>query len=73
MLVTIIMHVIGYTWWHTSLRANYVNMRHDYVACCLHAGIDNSHVNIIILHVDIIYLACSGQSYTTIEIKSTLS
>ena len=26
-----------------------------------------SHVNIIILHVDIIYLACRGQKYATMD------
>ena len=29
--------------------------------------IDNLHVNIIMLHVDIIYLACRGQKYATIK------
>ena len=30
--------------------------------------IDNVHVNIIMLHVDIIYLACRGQKYATINV-----
>ena len=28
----------------------------------LHVAINKSHVNIIMLHVDITYLACKGQS-----------
>ena len=35
----------------------------------LHVDINKSHVNIIMLHVDIIYLACRGQKYATIEIN----
>ena len=33
----------------------------------LHVDINKSHVNIIMLHVDIIYLACQGQKYATIQ------
>ena len=32
----------------------------------LHVDINKSHVNIIISHGDIIYLACKGQKYATI-------
>ena len=32
----------------------------------LHVDINKSHVNIVISHVDIIYLACRGQKYATI-------
>ena len=32
----------------------------------LHVDINKSHVNIIMLHVDIIYLACRWQKYATI-------
>ena len=32
----------------------------------LHCDINKSHVNIIILHVDIFYLACRVQKYATI-------
>ena len=35
----------------------------------LHVDINKSHVNIIMLHVDIIYLACRGQKYATIETR----
>ena len=35
----------------------------------LHVDINKSHVNIIMLHVDIIYLACRGQKYVTIQIE----
>ena len=33
----------------------------------LHVDINKSHVNIIMLHVDIIYLACRGQKYVTMQ------
>ena len=33
----------------------------------LHVDINKSHVNIIMLHVDMIYLACRGQKYATIQ------
>ena len=36
----------------------------------LHVDINKSHVNIIMLHVDIIYLACRGQKYATIRTNS---
>ena len=36
----------------------------------LHVDINKSHVNIIMLHVDIIYLACRGQKYATIDLQS---
>ena len=32
----------------------------------LHDDINKLHVNIIMLHFDIIYLACKGQKYATI-------
>ena len=35
----------------------------------LHVDLNKSHVNIIMLHVDIIYLACRGQKYVTIEFQ----
>ena len=35
----------------------------------LHVDINKSHVNIIMLHVDIIYLACRGQKYATIPYR----
>ena len=40
-----------------------------YSKSMLHVGINKSHVNIVISHVDIIYLACRGQKYATIHIK----
>ena len=36
----------------------------------LHVDINKSHVNIIMLHIDIIYLACRGQKYATIRTNS---
>ena len=33
----------------------------------LNVDINKSHVNVIMLHVDIIYLACRGQKYATIH------
>ena len=33
----------------------------------VNVDINKSHVNIIMLHVDIIYLACRGQKYATIQ------
>ena len=38
----------------------------------LHVDINKSHVNIIMLHVDIIYLACRGQKYATIDLKKII-
>ena len=34
----------------------------------LHIDINNGHVNTIMLHDDILYLACTRQKYATIEI-----
>ena len=33
----------------------------------LHADINKSHVNMLMLQVDITYLACKGQTFATIE------
>ena len=35
----------------------------------LHVGIKKSHRNIIILHVDINYLACRGQKYSNLQFR----
>ena len=35
----------------------------------LHADINKSHVNMLMLQVDITYLACKGQTFATIENK----
>ena len=48
-----------YAWWQSSA-LNYVASEHNYV------DINKSNDNIIMLHVDIIYLACRGQKYATI-------
>ena len=39
----------------------------------VHVDINKSHVNIIMLQFDIIYLACRGQKYATIVSRSSPS
>ena len=48
------------------MQHNLVNMRDNY------SDINNSHVNIIMLHDDIIYLACMQKKYATLKIISNL-
>ena len=43
---------------------NLLYFQHNYKACG-----QKSHVNMIILHIDIIYLACWGQKYVAIQNK----
>ena len=50
---------------YLAYRCDFVACQHNYVA---YVDINKSHVNIIMLHTDIIYLACKRQKYATILI-----
>ena len=60
---------------YVTMQDNYVNMR---LKSCLHVYISNYpaclhnevHINISMLHLDKIYLACKGQNYTIIDHSS---
>ena len=60
---------------YVTMQNNYVNMR---LKSCLHVYISNYpaclhnevHINISMLHLDNIYLACKGQNYTIIDHSS---
>ena len=66
-------------WWHTSAhymqeilrqkktQHNYVNVLNDYVNMRLTCMLQ--YVNTIMLHVDIIYLACRGRGMPPYETK----
>ena len=50
-----------YATYLSQMQHNLVNMRDNY------SDINNSHVNIIMLHDDIIFLACMQKKYATLK------
>ena len=59
-------------WCHINIIFSYVDIivyMYDVITCVMHFDINESHVNIISLHVGIIYLACKEHEYVIIREK----